>query len=183
MTAKELLVEQGLGAAQAMYYMGQLNQFIAKALLPGPGPPQRHLQALKATAAPDTSAHPSLQAQHTHALSHASASAETKQEVRQAVQGPLAVRTLLQGSTATEDQQPDLPPSDPGEFLADEIGELYMYTASDLRAIAPLWWDYSKQVRSFEDMHAEVDSTTVVSIQAAANVYTGTVGTMLCSAS
>ena len=164
MTAKELLVEQGRGAAQAMYYMGQLNQFIAKALLPGPGPPQRHLQALKATAAPDTSAHPSLQAQHTHAPSHASASAETKQEVRQAVQGPLAVRTLLQGNTATEDQQPDLPPSDPGEFSADEIGELYMYTASDLRAIAPLWWDYSKQVRSFEDMHAEVELTTVVFI-------------------
>ena len=36
-----------------------------------------------------------------------------------------------------------------------------MYIASDLRAIAPLW-DYSKQVRSFEDMHAEVDSSTVV---------------------
>ena len=166
-----------------MHYMGQLNQFIAKALLPGPGPTQRHLQVLKATTAPHASAHPSLQAQHTHALSHASASAETTslatmQEVRQAVQGPLAVRrTLLQDDTATEDQQPgdqqpgdqlpgdqqpDLPPSDSGEFLADEIGELYMYTASDLRAIAPLWWDYSKQVRSFEDMHAEVDSSTVV---------------------
>ncbi|DBA71065.1 TPA: hypothetical protein ACH3X2_011486 [Trebouxia sp. C0005] len=30
-----------------------------------------------------------------------------------------------------------------------------MYTARDLRAIAPLWWDYTKQVRSFQDMHAE----------------------------
>ena len=74
-----------------MHYMGQLNQFIAKALLPGPGPTQRHLQVIKATTAPHASAHPSLQAQHTHALSHASASAETTslatmQEVRQAVQ-------------------------------------------------------------------------------------------------
>ncbi len=91
------------------------------------------------------------------------------------MQGPLAVRRiLLQDNTATEDQQPgnqqpgdpqpDLPPFDSSEFLADEIGELYMYTASDLRAIAPLWWDYSKQVRSFQDVHAEVDSSIVVSI-------------------
>ncbi|KAL0027884.1 hypothetical protein WJX79_000247 [Trebouxia sp. C0005] len=82
-------------------------------------------------------------------------------------------RTLLQDNIATEshttegqqpskqqpgDQQPDLPPLDSSEVLADEIGELYMYTASDLRAIAPLWWDYSKQVRSFQDMHAEAES-------------------------
>ncbi|DBA84311.1 TPA: hypothetical protein ACH3X2_006365 [Trebouxia sp. C0005] len=174
-TAQELLVEQGLGAAQAMHYMGQLNQFIAKALLPGPSPTQRHLQVLKATAAPDASAHPS---KHTHALTHASASADTKllatmEEAGQSGQGPLAVRTLLQDNIATEshttegqqpskqqpgDQQPDLPPLDSSEVLADEIGELYMYTASDLRAIAPLWWDYSKQVRSFQDMHAEAES-------------------------
>ncbi len=137
MTAKELLVEQGLGAAQAMYYMGQLNQFIAKALLPGPGPTQRHPQVLKATAALHASAHPSMQAQHTHAPSHASASTETEllatmQEVRQAVQGRQAVRrVLLQDDSETEDQQPgdqqpgdqqpgdqqpDLPPSDSGEI-------------------------------------------------------------------
>ncbi|KAA6419868.1 MAG: hypothetical protein FRX49_10231 [Trebouxia sp. A1-2] len=158
-----------------MHYMGQLNQFIAKALLPGPSPTQRHLQVLKATAAPDASAHPS---KHTHALTHASASADTKllatmEEAGQSGQGPLAVRTLLQDNIATEshttegqqpskqqpgDQQPDLPPLDSSEVLADEIGELYMYTASDLRAIAPLWWDYSKQVRSFQDMHAEAES-------------------------
>lgn len=183
-----------------MHYMGQLNQFIAKALLPGPSPTQRHLQVLKATAAPDASAHPS---KHTHALTHASASADTKllatmEEAGQSGQGPLAVRTLLQDNIATEshttegqqpskqqpgDQQPDLPPLDSSEVLADEIGELYMYTASDLRAIAPLWWDYSKQVRSFQDMHAEVDSSIVVSVQATANVHhTRTVRSGLCSA-
>lgn len=40
--------------------------------------------------------------------------------------------------------------------LADEVGELYLYAAEDLRRVAPLWWNYTKQMRVFHETYAEV---------------------------
>ncbi|KAL0019516.1 hypothetical protein WJX77_002120 [Trebouxia sp. C0004] len=39
--------------------------------------------------------------------------------------------------------------------LADEVGELYLYAAEDLRHIAPLWWNYTKQMRVFHETYAK----------------------------
>lgn len=39
--------------------------------------------------------------------------------------------------------------------LADEVGEVYLYEAGDLRRIAPLWWSYTKQMRTFHETYAK----------------------------
>ncbi len=40
--------------------------------------------------------------------------------------------------------------------LADEVGEVYLYAAEDLTRIAPLWWNYTKQMRVFHETYAKV---------------------------
>ena len=40
--------------------------------------------------------------------------------------------------------------------LADEVGEIYVYAASDLKRVAPLWWEYTKQMRVFHEKYAQV---------------------------
>ena len=40
--------------------------------------------------------------------------------------------------------------------LADEVGEVYLYAAEDLTRIAPLWWNYTKQMRIFHETYAKV---------------------------
>ena len=181
-TAAELGVAHGLGAAQRMNYMGQLNQFIAKTLLPTANSKHRNLQsmatAIRANASASSDLHRGHMHQHTDIYSNGPKRAfqtkrlllTTSQEGDQ-LQIPSGVRdprALLQDKTESEDQQDTdelqndedheqtlEQQADSDVRLADEIGELYMYTARDLRAIAPLWWDYSKQVRNFQD-HAEV---------------------------
>ncbi|KAL0028761.1 hypothetical protein WJX79_007135 [Trebouxia sp. C0005] len=39
--------------------------------------------------------------------------------------------------------------------LADEVGEVYLNAAEDLTRIAPLWWNYTKQMRVFHETYAK----------------------------
>ena len=62
------------------------------------------------------------------------------------------LRSLLQEEEAVNmlgEEEAQLP-------LADEVGELYLYAAEDLRHIAPLWWNYTKQMRVFHETYAKV---------------------------
>lgn len=151
----------GWGAGQNMWYMQELNQFLAQMLLPSqdaaavPGRRQLHFeQLLRVT---DTT----LQAKRQTQRAALSLKRQAKRQTRRAalsVKRP-AARTLLQEaaeSTVQEPEMADLAASEPILPLADEVGEIYMYTADDTRAIAPLWWNYTKQMRVFHETHAQV---------------------------
>ena len=48
--------------------------------------------------------------------------------------------------------------------VADEVGEVYLYAAEDLTRIAPLWWNYTKQMRVFHETYAKVCVLPIVII-------------------
>ena len=161
-TPAELGVVQGLGAAQHMWYMGELNKYIAKMMLPEVGSGTRHFQSQPSMAANST--------RHSKLL-HARFVVADLAEAQNGGTTSSPLQGLLQDSDDDSDQQAykqivnssqsgmwhnKLPSPESSLPLADEIGELYAYTASDLRAIAPLWWDYSKKMRTFHENYAKV---------------------------
>ena len=147
-----------------MWYMKELNQFLVQMLLPSDAirPDASKSDTLTAITDALTQQETSedgaqtMQRQLQHGLP-ATASAR-----RQLTKADLLIegkrqRALQQDATGiTIADQEDLPDPEAVLPLADEIGELYMYTADDLRAIAPLWWDYTKKMRVFHETHAEV---------------------------
>lgn len=48
--------------------------------------------------------------------------------------------------------------------LADEVGEVYLNAAEDLTRIAPLWWNYTKQMRVFHETYAKVRNRLLIYI-------------------
>ena len=74
------------------------------------------------------------------AAAHLLKDGQQQSETAEVVQG----ESVAQLATAV----PTLP-------LADEIGEVYLYEAGDLRRIAPLWWSYTKQMRTFHETYAK----------------------------
>lgn len=160
-----------------MWYMSELNQFLARMLLPSQDaavvPSRRQLHAEKAepASAMHRAAAVSVQ-QHVHfgqLLQHLLPASREKsgtalQGERQTGRAVLSVerqaeRALLQEAAEGTVQEPevaDLAASEPVLPLADEVGEIYMYTADDIRSIAPLWWNYTKQMRVFHETHAQV---------------------------
>lgn len=175
-----------------MWYMSELNQFLARMLLPSqdaavvPSRRQLHSEKAEPASAMHRAAAVSVQ-QHVHfgqLLQHllpasreksgtalqgerqtrrAALSVERQAE-RQTGRAVLSVerqaeRALLQEAAEGTVQEPevaDLAASEPVLPLADEVGEIYMYTADDIRSIAPLWWNYTKQMRVFHETHAQV---------------------------
>jgi len=215
-TVDELQFGQGWGAGQSMWYMAELNQFIAQKLLPtnveGMGSIKRQLrsnrakpafpdadtantaplevsqqwpaevsgsharrrdllqdapvgvaateQVLPLTAAPAAAFQPDKSLKHRMPLQETVVSlGDTGEETLSATAQAAAAhsnqsprqRALLRDEAVNvvRDEEAILP-------LADEVGELYLYEAEDLKRIAPLWWNYTKQMRIFHETHAEV---------------------------
>lgn len=190
-TAEELGVEPGWGAGQHMWYMQELNQFLAQMLLPSQAAAaalssRRQLRSVTQQLAPampkaaaDTvdvqqRAHlrPSAAQELLEDLLAATGAAKGQaqgtalQAERQTQKAALPVnrqlqaeRGVLQEGTNGAMQEAllaDLAAAETILPLADEIGEIYMYTADDIRAIAPLWWNYTRQMRVFHETHAQV---------------------------
>ena len=190
MTAEELGVGPGWGAGQHMWYMQELNQFLAQMLLPSQeaaaASSRRQLRSVKLQPAPamrqaatDTV---NLQ-QHAHLRQSAArqlmedllaatgadegqargtalhAERQTQRAALPLKRQLQAKRGMLQEATDGAVQEAllaDLAAAKTILPLADEVGEIYMYTADDIRAIAPLWWNYTRQMRVFHETHAQV---------------------------
>ena len=148
--------------------MEELNQFIAKILLPEVGSTTRHLQSHSSV---EASLSCRAAAQRAISLVTELSEAQKRYDPCTAAATSNSFRSMLQDSndsshqqahgddvnnSQTEDSQAELLSLGPDLPLADQVGELYVYTASDIRAIAPLWWDYSKKARTFHEKHAEV---------------------------
>ena len=175
-----------------MWYMQELNQFLAKMLLP----------SQEAAAASSIRQLRSLKPQSASAMRKSAADKSNVQQhvhLRQsAARQLLALEDLLVATGAAETQAPGTPLQLEGQTqraalpfnrqlqvargmlqeaadgpmqealladlaaaetilpLADEVGEIYMYTSDDIRAIAPLWWNYTRQMRVFHETHAQV---------------------------
>ncbi len=72
---------------------------------------------------------------------------------------PHSSRSLLQQQEEKEEEEEAVNMLGEEEAqlpLADEVGELYLYAAEDLMRIAPLWWNYTKQMRVFHETYAQV---------------------------
>ena len=155
-----------------MWYMEELNQFIAQMLLPfqpaiAVSSSRRLLSknmtfahALpKHTDVADTQnnaqvEHSALQQLLQNLLDESAAGARPAGKAVMLLERQTH-RAVLQEETEGSMQEQEAKP--PAVLpLADEVGELYMYTADDLRAIAPLWWNYTKQMRVFHETHAQV---------------------------
>ena len=166
MTAGELGVRPGLGASQEIWYMEQLNQFVAPMLLPA-----------QPTAAIATNRHLQHDTKETAdaVLTNVKTAVVSLQQQAQAGQpaahklhndliaaslsvGRQSQRVLLQEATysSTQNTVTDQAAAAPAATVADEVGEIYMYTADDMRAIASLWWNYTIQMRVFHETHAQV---------------------------
>lgn len=65
-------------------------------------------------------------------------------------------RSLLQEEEEKEEATNMLGEEEARLPLADEVGEMYLYAAEDLTRIAPLWWNYTKQMRIFHETYAKV---------------------------
>ena len=191
-TAEELGVGPGWGAGQNMWYMQELNQFLAQMLLPSQEAAavssRRQLRSEKPESAPALPMH-ELAAdtdnlrQHAHqrqspaqqllqdllsatGASKARTQGTALQFERQTQRAALPVKRQLQAErgmllNTTDGTMQESILADPAAAetmmpLADEIGEIYMYTADDIRAIAPLWWNYTRQMRVFHETHAQV---------------------------
>lgn len=189
-TAQELGVGPGWGAGQHMWYMQELNQFLAKMLLPSQEAAavssRRQLRSLRLQSAPamrKAAADIVNVQQYAHLQQGAArqlpkdllaatgapqgqAQGTALQAERQIQRAALPVKRQLQAErgllpeatadTMQEAQLADLAAAETILPLADEVGEIYMYTADDIRAIAPLWWNYTRQMRVFHESHAQV---------------------------
>ena len=191
-TAEELGVGPGWGAGQNMWYMQELNQFLAQMLLPSQEAAavssRRQLRSEKpepalARAMRKVAADTANVRQHAHLRQspaqqplqdllvatrapEGQAQGEALQVERQTQRAALPVRRQLQAErgmlqeatdgTMQEALLADLAAAETMLPLADEVGEIYMYTADDIRAIAPLWWNYTRQMRVFHETHAKV---------------------------
>ena len=162
-TAGELGVGAGWGAGQHMWYMAQLNQFLVQMLLPSE--PHASKQVDPILAAVDMLAHQAdtetLPQRARQLLEHrpAALGLPKGQDQRAHLQGERQPhKALLQDAVdaVIRDQNTSLLQAETVVPLADEVGELYMYTADDLKAIAPLWWNYTKTMRVFHETHAAV---------------------------
>ena len=170
-TAGELGVKPGWGAGQSMWYMEELNQFVAPMLLPSQPiaaiATNRHLQHDKGSTAGvlPIKATQSLQQQAQQEDLIVGPPLLERQGQRAALQvEKQPQRTVLQDATDSKTQEPvkDQAAAVPVMPLADEVGEVYMYTADDIRAIAPLWWNYTIQMRVFHETHEQVRWQTPV---------------------
>ena len=65
-------------------------------------------------------------------------------------------RSLLQEGEEEEEAVNMLGEEEARVAVADEVGEVYLYAAEDLTRIAPLWWNYTKQMRVFHETYAKV---------------------------
>ena len=174
-TAGELGVKQGWGAGQSIWYMEELNQFVAPMLLPAQLTAaiatNRHLQSNNKESADAVLTNKAIvslqqQAQLEQTAAHklqegliVAPSALKRQGQRAALQVERqAQRAVLQETTDSSTQEPmtDQAAAAPVVPLADEVGEIYMYTADDIRSIAPLWWNYTIQMRVFHETHEQV---------------------------
>lgn len=149
-----------------MWYMKQLNQFLVQMLLPTKSDTSK--QGVPVAAAFDMLA----QQEDTETMPHrarqllkgslAALGLPKGQDERAFLQGERQPqRALLQDAVSAveaviKDQEASLLQAEAVVPLADEVGELYMYTADDLRAIAPLWFNYTKTMRVFHETHAAV---------------------------
>ena len=182
-TAGELGVRPGLGAGQFIWYMEELNQFVAPMLLPVQPTAaigtNRHLQHdTKQTAdavltnVKTATVMLQQQAQVGQAAAHKlqeDPTAAPRALKRQGQRGDLRMerqsqRAVLQEATDSRTQEAvtDQAAAAPVVPLADEVGEIYMYTGDDIRAIAPLWWNYTIQMRVFHETHEQVRGQTPV---------------------
>ncbi len=78
-------------------------------------------------------------------------------------------RSLLQEAEEEEEEEEEEAVNMLGEeearlAVADEVGEVYLYAAEDLTRIAPLWWNYTKQMRVFHETYAKVCVLPIVII-------------------
>ena len=122
---------------------------------------------LRGEAAADTT---SLQQQLSGSLAAASGAADRQGQIKAVeVEGQAQRATLQVGRHAqravlqeASNSTTHLAVAEATLPLADEVGELYMYTAGDIRAIAPLWWTYTSQMRVFHETRAQVTPVTSV---------------------
>lgn len=163
-TAGQLGVKPGLGAGQSIWYMGELNQFIAPILLSAQPTAaiatNRHLQhdnKETADAVLTNRAIVSLQQQAQLGQTTAHKLQEGIIAVPQGLERQ-SQRAVLQAATDSKIQEAvtDIAAAAPVVPSADEVGEVYMYTADNIRAIAPLWWNYTIQMRVFHETHKQV---------------------------
>lgn len=177
----------GWGAGQKMWYMEELNEFLAHMLLPSQTAiavsSSRRLLSKKTASAHALPKRHNVAETHNNAQAEHSALQQLLQKLldesaagaRQTGKAVMllerqAHRAVLQEETEgiMQEQEANPPAAEPVLPLADEVGEFYMYTADDLKAIAPLWWNYTKQMRVFHETHAQVCSLLLYSGEAKA---------------